>query len=442
MEERNDWPGRWNHICKILERTGPLSHPQFEAGPHALEFLLESCRILVVGAGGLGCELLKNLALMGFRNIDVIDMDTIEISNLNRQFLFRPQDVGKSKAEVAAEFINKRIPNCRVTPHFKKIQDYDEIFYSDFHIVICGLDSVIARRWINAMLVSLLKYDSNGELDPDSIIPMVDGGTEGFKGNGRVIIPGVTACLECNLDLFPPQVNFPLCTIAHTPRLPEHCIEYVRVLLWSKEYPFGDNVEIDGDDPEHIQWIYEKSLERANEYNIQGVTYRTTQGVIKHIIPAVASTNAVIAAICATEVFKLATSCCPSLNNYVVFNDADGLYTYTFEASRKEDCLVCSQMPKLLTFKENSKLQEIIEFLSQNPLLQMKSPGITTAIKGKRKTLYIQSVESLEKQTRPNLKKSLKELGLVDGQEILVADVTSPNSLIFKLHLVDEMQAD
>jgi ubiquitin-activating enzyme E1 C len=71
------------------------------------------------------------------------------------------------------------------------------------------------------------------------------------------------------------QVNFPLCTLAHTPRLPEHCIEYVRLLLWSKDNPFGgDEVAIDGDDPAHITWIFEKSLERATHYGIQGVTYR------------------------------------------------------------------------------------------------------------------------------------------------------------------------
>lgn len=59
---------------------------------------------------------------------------------------------------------------------------------------------------------------------------------------------------------------------------------------------------MDGDDPQHVSWIYEKSVERAHQFNISGVTYRLVQGVIKNIIPAVASTNAVIAAVCATEV--------------------------------------------------------------------------------------------------------------------------------------------
>ena len=78
-------------------------------------------------------DLLKNLALMGFGKLDVIDMDTIDISNLNRQFLFRPADVGRSKAEVAAEFIRRRIPGTVVTAHNCRIQDKDESFYRDLH---------------------------------------------------------------------------------------------------------------------------------------------------------------------------------------------------------------------------------------------------------------------------------------------------------------------
>ena len=55
--------------------------------------------------------------------------------------------------------------------------------------------------------IGLLRYEESGELDQSTIIPMVDGGTEGFKGNARVVLPGMTACVECTLDLYPPQVN-------------------------------------------------------------------------------------------------------------------------------------------------------------------------------------------------------------------------------------------
>uniref|UniRef100_A0A3Q4I0K5 NEDD8-activating enzyme E1 catalytic subunit n=1 Tax=Neolamprologus brichardi TaxID=32507 RepID=A0A3Q4I0K5_NEOBR len=393
----SDWDDRWNHLKKFLERSGPFMHPDFEPSTESLQFMLETCKILVIGAGGLGCELLKNLALSGFRNIHVVDMDTIDVSNLNRQFLFRAKDVGRPKADVAADFIN-----------------------SQFHIIVCGLDSIVARRWMNGMLLSLLVYE-DGVLDPSSIIPLIDGGTEGFKGNARVIFPGMTACIDCTLELYPPQINFPMCTIASMPRLPEHCIEYVRILLWPKEMPFGDDVSLDGDDPEHIQWVYQKSLERAAEFSITGVTYRLTQGVVKRIIPAVASTNAAIAAACATEVFKIASSAYLPLNNYMVFNDVDGLYTYTFEAERKENCSACSQVPSDLHFSPSSKLQEVLDYLTESTSLQMKSPAITTTMDGKNKTLYLQVINLPFK------------LGLADGQELAVADVTTPQTVLFKL---------
>uniref|UniRef100_A0A4W4EL43 NEDD8-activating enzyme E1 catalytic subunit n=1 Tax=Electrophorus electricus TaxID=8005 RepID=A0A4W4EL43_ELEEL len=438
-----DWDGRWRHVQKFLERSGPFTHPDFEPSEETLQFLLETCKILVIGAGGLGCELLKNLALSGFRHIHVVDMDTIDVSNLNRQFLFRSKDVGHPKAEVAADFINSRVPGCHVVPHFKKIQEFDESFYRQFHIIVCGLDSIIARRWMNGMLLSLLVYD-DGVLDPSSIIPLIDGGTEGFKGNARVILPGMTACIDCTLELYPPQINFPMCTIASMPRLPEHCIEYARILQWPKENTsipsllvlmclplYG--VALDGDNPEHIHWVFQKSLERAAEFNIIGVTYRLTQGVVKRIIPAVASTNAVIAGTVPSRENTALFAYVP-LNNYLVFNDVDGLYTYTFEAERKENCSACSQVPQKLQFPPSAKLQEVLEYLTENASLQMKSPAITATLEGKNKTLYLQTVASIEEKTRPNLCKTLKELGLADGQELAVADVTTPQTVLFKLN--------
>uniref|UniRef100_A0A8C7SXN0 NEDD8-activating enzyme E1 catalytic subunit n=1 Tax=Oncorhynchus mykiss TaxID=8022 RepID=A0A8C7SXN0_ONCMY len=397
--DSGDWDGRWNHVKKFLERPGPFTHPDFEPSIEALS---------------------------GFRQIHVVDMDTIDISNLNRQFLFRPKDVGRPKADVAADFVNNRIPGCKVVPHFNKIQDFDESFYRQFHIIVCGLDSIIARRWMNGMLISLLSYN-NGVLDPSSIIPLIDGGTEGFKGNARVILPGMTACIDCTLALYPPQINFPMCTIASMPRLPEHCVEYVRMLQWPKDEPFGEGVGLDGDNPEHIQWVFQRAHERAADYNITGVTYRLTQGEEYHTV----TTSA-----CSTEVFKMASSAYIPLNNYLVFNDVDGLYTYTFEAERKYFVSSsCSQVPQDLQFPPSAKLQEVLEYLTENASLQMKSPAITATLEGKNKTLYLQTVASIEERTRPNLCKTLKELGLSDGQELAVADITTPQTVLFKLKL-------
>jgi len=130
--------------------------------------------------------------------------------------------------------------------YFGKIQDKDDDYYMQFNLVICGLDSVEARRWINATLVNLVDPEN-----PESLKPLIDGGTEGqcgypksyvstshslsgFKGQARVILPTITSCYECSLDMLNKPTAFPICTIANTPRLPEHCIEWASVLEWPR----------------------------------------------------------------------------------------------------------------------------------------------------------------------------------------------------------------
>eukprot|EP00741_Cyanophora_paradoxa_P005680 tig00000903_g5507.t1 len=417
--------GRWDDVLKLITRTGPLANAGFEPGKEVFEFLRENCKILVIGAGGLGCELLKDLALSGFRDIHVIDLDTIEISNLNRQFLFRKSDVGQSKAEVAARFVNQRVPGVRVTPHFGKIQDKEEEFYRQFNLIVLGLDSIEARRWINALVCRLLEYDDEGGLRQETIVPLIDGGTEGFKGHARVIIPGVTACFECTLDLFPPQTTFPLCTIAETPRSAAHCIEWAHLIAWDKERP-GET--FDADDAEHMQWMFETAARRAAQFDIRGVTYSLTLGVVKNIVPAIASTNAVIAAACANEALKLASSCSQPMNNYTMYVGGEGVYTHTFEAERSATCPVCSTRPIPFPVGPQETLQALLTRLEEDARFRLREASVRAG----GRSLYIRRPPALEEATRPNLDKRLGEL-CPGGAELTITDPSLPVSLTLAL---------
>ncbi|KAL7209975.1 hypothetical protein ACSBR1_031529 [Camellia fascicularis] len=182
-----------------------------------------------------------------------------------------------------------------------------------------------------------LEYDSDDNPREETVKPMVDGGTEGFKGHARVIVPGVTPCFECTIWLFPPQVKFPLCTLAKTPRTATHYIEYAHLIKWDEVHSgktFDPNI------PKHMQWVYSEAVKRAELFGIPGVTYSLTQGVVKTIIPAIASTNAIISAACALETLKIASGCSKTLSNYLTYNGVEGLHTKVTEFVKDKDCLI------------------------------------------------------------------------------------------------------
>jgi ubiquitin-activating enzyme E1 C len=129
---------------------------------------------------------------------------------------------------------------------------------------------------------------------------------------------------------------------------------------------------LDTDDPEHITWLYQKALKRAEEFNIQGVTYSMTQGVVKNIIPAIASTNAIVAASCCNEAFKIATTTNPFLglpdtNNYMMYTGDDSIYTYTWQHLKLDDCPVCGNLAKPLEVDPNSTLEELVFSFAERP---------------------------------------------------------------------------
>jgi ubiquitin-activating enzyme E1 C len=308
------------------------------------------------------------------------------------------------------------IGNHTVYSHFCKIQEKDESFYRMFGLVICGLDSVEARRWINGQVVSMLRREPDGSVDPSSVVPLVDGGTEGFRGQVKVVMPGSTSCLECILDAFAPPVTFPLCTLANTPRQPEHCIEYAALIQWPREH---DEQRLDTDDPAHIDWLLDAAQRRAAEFGIVGVTRQLTSGVVKHIVPAIASTNAVVAAACASEALKIATGAAPQLSNFMSFNGGESVYTYTFDYLRQDECLVCGRpQPLVIALSRHAVVSDLVDALAKEPALQLTQPSISAG----SRTVYAATPAALQRMTASNLGLPLTEFVGAAGGALTVTD--------------------
>ena len=112
---------------------------------------IHHANLLVVGAGGIGCELVKCLSLSGFRKLSIIDLDTIDISNLNRQFLFRREHVDQAKSLTLKQQIEKQNPEIHVEAYLGKIQEerFGYKFFKQFDLVINALDNEEARKHVN-----------------------------------------------------------------------------------------------------------------------------------------------------------------------------------------------------------------------------------------------------------------------------------------------------
>uniref|UniRef100_A0A8D0G9V4 Ubiquitin-activating enzyme E1 C-terminal domain-containing protein n=1 Tax=Sphenodon punctatus TaxID=8508 RepID=A0A8D0G9V4_SPHPU len=184
-------------------------------------------KYFVVGAGAIGCELLKNFGMIGLAagkggRITVTDMDTIERSNLNRQFLFRPQDVlglrPPLKSEVAAAAVRHMNPYTNVTAHQDCLgpdteQLYGDNFFLGLDGVATALDNPQARVYVGERCVQYLK-------------PLLDSGTEGTKGHVQVFVPFLTESYGHAMDLA--EKTYPLCTLRHFPTAIQHTLQWAR----------------------------------------------------------------------------------------------------------------------------------------------------------------------------------------------------------------------
>lgn len=211
---------------------------------------LQNAKVLMVGAGGIGCELLKNLVLLGYSEVHVVDMDTIDLSNLNRQFLFRLKDIKKFKSEVACgavrefAFANSSTRLVAYTENIMNFKVFGTSWFGQFDVIMNALDNLEARRYINKMCQYVEK-------------PLFETGTSGFDGFAMPMLSRTTECFDCTSKETPK--TYPVCTIRSTPSQPVHCV------VWAKDFLFhellgdthddGQGQDFGTDDQEEIQRI-------------------------------------------------------------------------------------------------------------------------------------------------------------------------------------------
>ncbi|MCL4326420.1 MAG: ThiF family adenylyltransferase [Candidatus Thermoplasmatota archaeon] len=151
---------------------------------------IKKSRVLVIGAGAIGNEVMKNLALSGFNDITLIDMDHVVISNLNRCLFFTFEDAKSKiyKVDAIKNHIKDMVSSINIKGITKPVEEIEEEFFNNFDIIFGCVDNILARVRIN----SLASHYQ---------IPYVDGGTHGMVGKVQVILPPDTPCIECNLNI-------------------------------------------------------------------------------------------------------------------------------------------------------------------------------------------------------------------------------------------------
>ncbi|XP_072445234.1 ubiquitin-like modifier-activating enzyme 6 isoform X2 [Chiloscyllium punctatum] len=222
-------------VIEILQPLDDVTSDQFQPRGDRYDALracigesmcqkLNNLNVFIVGCGAIGCEMLKNLALLGVSigqkrgMITITDPDLIEKSNLNRQFLFRPRHIQKPKSYTAAATTLAINPQIKIDSHLNKVcpsteNIYSDHFYSQMDVVITALDNVEARRYVDSRCVSNQR-------------PLLDSGTMGTKGHTEVIVPNLTESYNSHRD--PPEEEIPFCTLKSFPALIEHTIQWSR----------------------------------------------------------------------------------------------------------------------------------------------------------------------------------------------------------------------
>ena len=379
-------------------------------------------KILVVGSGGIGCEVLKNLVLSGYQDIELVDMDTIELSNLNRQFLFTKSNISQSKSVVAAQKMKRH--NVKVVSHCRLIQEFGTPFFRNFQLVIGCLDNLEARRYVNLMCLFCN-------------IPLIESGTAGYLGQCTYIQGKVTECFDCTEK--PVPKTFPICTIRNNPTTIVHCIVWaknlfinlftssadeeeaqlssmdsdslieklfvadiakVKALKPERMFPeweeldtrnyisafkksrdrIGSCEDFDKDDEDHLEFVSTSTNLRALVFSISTTSKFEIKAIAGNIIPAIASTNAVISGLVCNFVDKIRDKLSDTIRS--VFLRRVPLKNKVFSvcklSSPSTQCKVCSRGFCIAKLSTKTTLRELLENILKDSDIEIEHLTVMT----------------------------------------------------------------
>lgn len=318
--------------------------------------LVKDSRVLMVGVGGLGCEIAKNLAMLGVGHIDLVDLDIIEHSNLNRQILFAGAKLGAPKAVVAAKKLTEINPNIVIKGYHISLERLDPTLYQAADIVIGGLDSMNARLNLNAQCMRFRK-------------PLVDGGVSGYHGHVYTVFPYKNACYECNPLPVGESDEMAACTVVGVPRKRIHCL-FKGDMAFKEEFDRDPNPKNIND----MKFIQKIANELVNKHNF--LPEYTEDDIVKIIDrhdPGIITINAVISALQSHEVIKILhwkkdhKGLGEPIKSYVIFNAITMMF-YHIEKKRNPECSQCGKNVRrfVVKLKRSSPCINIIKTLEKH----------------------------------------------------------------------------
>ncbi len=337
---------------ELTEKERELYDRQFRLEGWS-QSIIKNSRVLIAGIGGLGCEIAKNLTMVGVGHLDLVDLDIIEHSNLNRQILFVGAKMGEPKAKAAVETLRKMNPNIEIDGYHCSLERLDPILYKKADLIIGGLDSMNARLNLNAQCVRFGK-------------PLVDGGVAGYHGHFYTVFPHDNACYECNPLPIAEMNEMAACTVVGIPRKRVHCVFKASMAFTEqhKQEPNPKNVE-------HVKFLKQYANELVKKHDFYPLF--TNDEIVKIIDrhdPGIITINAVISAMQSHEAVKILhwmrgnTSLGVPVKTYLIYN-AMTQKLYAVEKKRNPNCRQCGNSVKRVdvSLSQKDPCSKIIEIL-------------------------------------------------------------------------------